>query len=693
MGSLTVSSFASGTGTSIATGLVPTAAEYQSQVTLSGVVYGLVKYTFSGSPDLSSVIAGHQLTAAGFTNDANNVTGFTIHQDADNVAKTITIRTVERLDNTLDETGITGTGSVASGGASRLKPTDSYIQLGFIDEEFPSAQTWNWLMYEMNQVINAVDSRAASIYGGITRLTSTSFVDLDGAGVDFAKDATISDQSWTASANDGAYEDFTGLNDDITPKGSNRALYISTWEQNSGNSRPVEIQLDINTGATTEQFVTSAKGYADAVAQKYWSHSFCVLTSALSSSTAYDFNTEAMRYTGLDATKGRSLALELHPTDDSGNALVRFASTGISEATLNAGSHADMTGYTTGAQTFQNGNKALVIAGIPVAGASAGANVRPTFKLLRDATDIQEWDMGSSIGAGDWFSNGSLTTGTMCPLARVIDVTGAHTIKMQGYYSTASTLYAADNEGYFHVIELPAQYNGNTLVRATADLTDFTDTSFAEQATSGNVTSNGHPVLMMISGAMNADNGGSDITATFKFQVDGVDVSGEYRLEMSNKRAFTIFHWVDSVTAGTRVFSVEGKTSAGTAEMEGVQFAAFEMPFAADDAGNAYEVTLTNTTGKKVEITYTGAGFTTSDAEVTFQVTENIDGGGAAADGNPQTYTLKASDNTGINFRTVLDAPANGSTVVYKLQAKLDSGTVDIAAGDFMAREIAADGS
>lgn len=672
--------WATSTGTTVVGSLVPTTAEYDSTIVESGVTYGLIKYSFSGSPTLSGVLAGHRLTVAGFTNALNNGT-FRIY-DANDTDDEIRVYNTSRLSNSLNETGITGTGSVADSGAVKTEPSTAKKAQGFLTPEKPSDGIWNWLINDLYTQLTAVDKRATSVYCGPSTISSSSYADLDGAGTLYGFDGVASDQTWTASANDGAYEDVTGLNVDITTKGANDILHIATWEQNNGISRPVETQLDFASGTATYQFATSASGYADSVTQNVFSHSHAVLiTSGISAATAYDFNTEAQRYTGLGTVAGRSWAIELHPQDDSSNNLVRFGSYAISEGTLNSGSYADMAGYTTGSQTFQNGNKALVIMGIPVRGSSAGANVKPTFKLLRDATDIAEWDFSVT------YSVGTLDTGTMIPLGRVVDVTGAHTFKMQGYYTSDVTYYGSDNEGYFSVIELPAEYDGDTLARATDDVSSsITNTSYAELGTSGSVTTNGHNVLMMLSGRL-LTTAQTDV----KFKVDGADVSGEYSFNTnSREKGFCLFFFAESISAGSHTFSVDAKTASGTTNFVATQFAALEMPIADPAAGNAPEATIYSTTGKKVEVSYNGV--VTATDQVSLQITENTDGGGAAADGNEYVFTPASGVETPFSFRTVVDAPTTGADVEYKLQGKTASGTAIISSADFVVRELNGDG-
>ena len=105
---------------SIVSGLTATAAEYVGPYSLSGVAYGLIRYTFSGGPDLSGVLPGHKLNVSGFTNANNNASGLDINS-ADNTAKTITVRSTVRLDTSDDQTGASGSANVTTTGAFEIR--------------------------------------------------------------------------------------------------------------------------------------------------------------------------------------------------------------------------------------------------------------------------------------------------------------------------------------------------------------------------------------------------------------------------------------------------------------------------------------------------------------------------------------------------------------------------------------------
>ena len=139
--------WATDTGSAIVGSLVPTAAEYQSTIVQSGATYGLIKYSFSGSPNLSGVLAGHRLTTAGFTNALNN--GTRVIYSANDTTDEITVLHTGRTSNSLDETGITGTGSVASNAAVISEPSAAKKAQGFLTPEKISDGQLNFLFNDI----------------------------------------------------------------------------------------------------------------------------------------------------------------------------------------------------------------------------------------------------------------------------------------------------------------------------------------------------------------------------------------------------------------------------------------------------------------------------------------------------------------------------------------------------------------
>ena len=102
-----------------------------------------VRYTFSGSPDLSGVVVGHQLQAAGCTNSLHNGT-FEITA-VSNVSDYIEVTNSSISDASNNESSSPGTGTAKSNAALDREPTSAKQGQGFLNTEKPPADYFNWL--------------------------------------------------------------------------------------------------------------------------------------------------------------------------------------------------------------------------------------------------------------------------------------------------------------------------------------------------------------------------------------------------------------------------------------------------------------------------------------------------------------------------------------------------------------------
>lgn len=107
-----------GTGATLAdnnivTSLVLTDADFIRNDSVDGKSYGVIEYSFSGSPDLSSVAAGQILVASGCSNASNN--GSFPIESVDDGADTIRAYSRDRDNADDDETGLSASGRVHDG--------------------------------------------------------------------------------------------------------------------------------------------------------------------------------------------------------------------------------------------------------------------------------------------------------------------------------------------------------------------------------------------------------------------------------------------------------------------------------------------------------------------------------------------------------------------------------------------------
>lgn len=674
-----ISNFATKTGSDIVTGLTATAAEYQSLLVQGQITYGLIKYTFSGSPDLSTVLQGHSLNVTGFTNAGNNGSGMYV-QSFSNVDKTITVKMVERTNNSEDETGASASATVTTAGAAIKEMSVAYNAEGFKVGNKVSDGHMNWIITQQQALIDDASGRSAHIYAGASLISSSTFANLDGAGIPFSTDRTASDVTWASGGNDGAYETL-GASLSVNLKGG-KTLYIITGETDDGSTGPLELQLDID--GSTVNTINSVPTANASITQTTSLFSYAALSSTLAAGST-DFDTTSERRTGRDASKIRSYVLELPPTDDDSNAMVQEYTTALTLTQATSSTFVDITGATaTG--TFQSGNKALILFGNSQRSNSTGAfdNRARQYRLMRDGVEVFATDSDTALS---YFSK----QGGYDELARVVDVTGAHTFKMQGNRTSGTTQnFAEGGNGYFGMIELPAVYNGVTLLRSSVDLADtqYFHTSYTDVGTTGSVTTNGLPLLLMFSGHLHGSpNGATDSIANYRFQIDGVTVDSAYTIRYTGSettRYGTLMIMVDDVAAGSHTFTLQTqKTSGISHRFYDSQFSVIEMPIADPAAGDAPSVTVTSATGKKMDIQYNGTITPSVSSTVTLQATQDgIDVG------NPLVLPVLSGNTYGLSFRTIADAPTIGTNPVYRLQGKVSTGTANVSAGDFTAQEI-----
>lgn len=132
----------------------------------------IIRYTFSGSPDLSGVTAGHYLTATGCTNTLNNGT-YQI-TEVNNASDWIEVRNTTRSSATDDEAASPGTGAVATNGAVKTEPSSVKKALGWFYREKPPEGYFNWWQNLVYLWIQHFDDFGTTIptYADIATLTA-----------------------------------------------------------------------------------------------------------------------------------------------------------------------------------------------------------------------------------------------------------------------------------------------------------------------------------------------------------------------------------------------------------------------------------------------------------------------------------------------------------------------------------------
>lgn len=246
-----IPSWATSTGSNILTGLTATAAQWQSNITISGAQYGIIRYTFSGSPNLSTVLAGHKLNVTtGFTNTENKVSGAEIYAVND-ASDYVDVLSLERLSNSLDETGVSATSTtITDNGARIVEPSTSKKAQGWRSPEKPSDGFLNWLLYYIGAWIAMLDANYPTGYLLQGRLTAGPGVALSDNGDNtylITGDGVISTGTITQASHG-----FSATN----------AIYHNgtTWAKAKGNALATCRSVWIVTSATTNTFIAVRAG-------------------------------------------------------------------------------------------------------------------------------------------------------------------------------------------------------------------------------------------------------------------------------------------------------------------------------------------------------------------------------------------------------------------------------------------------
>lgn len=130
-----------------------------------------IRYTFTGSPDLSGVSVANSLVTSSCTNTLNN--GQFIITAVNNTTKYIEITNTSITDNTYDETGSPGTAIAVVSSAVITEPTTARKYQGWLTPEKPPDGTLNWfqnLVYLWIKYFDEGGSSAITYYETIDDL-------------------------------------------------------------------------------------------------------------------------------------------------------------------------------------------------------------------------------------------------------------------------------------------------------------------------------------------------------------------------------------------------------------------------------------------------------------------------------------------------------------------------------------------
>lgn len=648
--------------------------------TITNQSAGRQRYTFSGSPDLSSVVVGHQLEVSGTTNEANSGTFAILAKDTG--AYWIEVLNAAIVDATEDETGSPGTANVLSNSTLSQAPSLGKRLLGWIAREYPPANWLNWWMNLVGQWIGHYATSYGRALVGLSYVTSSAWSAIDGAGDPRASAVDTSASSWTGSADDDVYEDITGSDQTLTT-GASRVLWLMTGQQTAYSN--VNPHIKLLYGASTLVEIADSSGRANQAG----SFTLFGLTPALTAGSN-TIKAQMKRRSTRTISELRAAAIEMPATDGSGNTIQYAHITSNTAQTITDGAgYVTLTDYT---QSLNYGaaSKVLVLGSVSCEGIAAN----PVLALrVRNTTD------NVSLGEEMEFThvNTALKSNEQgfIRFARLYDLGsgGSKTLvtQMRTQGNDLRVLSAITSDaigGQFCLIELPETMGDKTPVLYSTNIASDTTTSATaeELHTSPSQTFNGAPCLFYLSGVFGTSANGQ--VGYLQFQVDGVNVGEEqeFRILAASSGSRPIMaSFPHTPAAGAHTVGVVFRTSTGTMTISDAQFGVVE--FLTDDpqAGDAAEVELADNTGNPVTLTYSGVYNSSAGAQVGLRFTK---------DGAPLSPEFVFDpDNTEHPFTITVtddDPAAAGADPVYAVEAKVASGTLTLKQGEMTAKEFAA---
>lgn len=115
----------------------------------------VTRYSFSASPDLSTVLPGHSLNVSGATNNDNN--GQFLITNVNTSSFYVDVINASRLNSNFDETSSPASADITTLSPEIQEPSDAKKGQGFIAGEKAGASHFNWLFYWIAQWINWID--------------------------------------------------------------------------------------------------------------------------------------------------------------------------------------------------------------------------------------------------------------------------------------------------------------------------------------------------------------------------------------------------------------------------------------------------------------------------------------------------------------------------------------------------------
>lgn len=640
--------WASNTGSNVLTGLNVDAAAWQSGST--------IRYTFSGSPNFSSVVAGYQLVISGSTNAVNDGT-FEI-TDVNDTSDWIEVLNYARTSASADESSSPATGIVKQNAALVQEPTTAKQGAGFLNAEKPPAGYFNWLFNNSGKV------QIATADIGYSTIASSSYTAIGGEGKTVLP-YTGSAISQTLSSG-GGEADITATSFTYTATASNRVLLGYSFSADSVAYVNADVYQPYANGVAADAgFRQNAGGEPEIVSGHFF--------DSAAAGTAETFKvTGTPSGNNITITSGKVWGVEFASTAAAGN--YNAAGTLTSSSTTFANLISTVAISPTNNPVLLIANSRLKVGNFPTNYLHA--------KFNDGTNDYGLWLHG--------FNSSAQATNTYAWVTG--DLNGSTTFALQ--VKTQSGDSSVWDNFSLTAIEITGD-SKSAKPTGTCSITD-TEATITDGSTScSHSFTPGADIeyLALFTGYLERTAGTGYVTLKVKVGATELTALPAAReTSADNKTPFTIMIPTGLLTNGASVtVSATALTSDGstTYTIKSVGFFLVEAPsLTADYAGDAATATITNAKPGRVRVDWSSSRKCSADVALSYALYENVNSGGdTLVFEKTLTAPGTADQDCSISWLRPTDL-TQGDTVVYTVKAKMASGSVVFPGGYLSATEV-----
>lgn len=644
--------WASNTGSTIIGSLNIDTIAWQSGTT--------VRYTFSGSPDLSGVVVGHQLQATGCTNALHNGT-FEITA-VSNASDYIEVTNSSISDASNNESSSPGTGTAKTGASLVQEPTSAKQALGWLNGEKPPAGYFNW------QAQNAGRIQVATAEIGYSTISSSSYTAIGGEGYIVCP---VKSSVFAATVSSSSAVDVTGSTITPTVTSGKRVLVGSSFDVDyaaaTANSGVVVLGIDGTALSNQYEFYAPNPRSIGSL--------FHLISSA--SAGQRDYSTmayEAGGTTNLVFAGGRTWACEFDSTAAAGSGGASGTSTIASTTYSNVE-----------AITISPTNNPVLLIAHYNSDPNADGLQTHCVRFHDGTTAYGEWKHRYTTGHSRF---------TGCASAWLTgSLNGSQTFNFQHKSLLGTTVGLATWN--FVAIEIQGDVKDTAKPAGSCSLT-ASDATITDGSTPLSYTFTpgadiDYLAILTFSSLAVAGTG----TFTVKIKVGATELISVTHAKDDDPdygTPITIAVPTGTLPAGVSVtVSATGLTSGAgdTFSLVGAGFFLVEAPFiTSEDAGDPAEVELTNVSPGRVRVDWSSQRLCSADVALAYALYEDVNAGGAVeVFSKTLTAPGTADQDCSISWLRPTDLAA-GDDVVYDVRAKMASGNVVFAAGYLSATEV-----